>query len=340
MKRLPVAEAIGQTLCHDMTAIRPDGFKGAAFRRGHVIRAEDVPVLLRMGKAHVFVWNPSADEVHEVDAGLAGAKALCGDGITYTGPIEGRYSLIAEQDGLFTVNRTALRAFNAVPDYTAATLPGYTPVRAGDRVAGVRIVPLVTARKNVAQVETLGVAQGLVLSVHPYRALQVGVVITGSEVYNGLIEDRFEPVLRAKVAPFGGRVLGVTKCPDDLAAIESAARAFLAEGAALIFFTGGMSVDPDDLTPAAIRATGAEVVTQGVPVQPGNMLMLAYLGDTALVGVPGAAMHHQTTALDVILPRIFVGDKLTAEDFADLGEGGLCRRCETCAYPTCYFGRC
>jgi len=338
MKKLPVEAAIGETLCHDMTAIR-NGQKGAAFQRGHVIRAEDVPELLSMGKAHIFVWDPAVDEVHEDDAGLAGAAALAGEGIAYTGPAEGRYSLTAERDGLFTINRPALKALNAVPDYTAATLPAHTPVRAGDRVAGVRIVPLVTARAHVEAVGDLGKTEGPILSVRPYRALKVGCVITGSEVYNGLIEDRFEPVLRAKAAPFGGEILGVVKCPDDLAAIGAAADKFLAAGAELIFFTGGMSVDPDDLTPTAIRETGAEVVTQGVPIQPGNMLMLAYHGNTALLGVPGAAMHHKTTALDVLLPRVFVGDRLTAADFADLGEGGLCRGCETCAYPTCYFGR-
>ena len=338
MKRLPLSQAIGETLCHDMTAIR-DGFKGVAFPRGHVIRAEDIPALRAMGKVHIFVWDPNADEVHEDDAALVGAKVLAGPGIIFTGPAEGRYSLVAARDGLFTIYRPALRAFNAVPDYTAATLPQHMPVQAGEHVAGVRIVPLVTVRKHVEAVGTLGNAQGHILSVRPYRALKVGIIITGSEVYSGLVPDRFEAVLRAKAAPFGGAVLGVTKCPDDLAAIGAAADAFLARGVELLFFTGGMSVDPDDLTPTAIRQTGAEIVVQGVPVQPGNMLMLAYLGDTALVGVPGCAIHHQTTVVDVILPRIFAGDRLTPADFAGVGEGGLCRNCDVCNYPSCYFGR-
>ena len=339
MKRLPVEHAIGETLCHDMTAIRADGFKGVAFKRGHVIRAEDVPVLLSMGKSHVFVWDPAADEVHEDDAGLIGALALSGPGITYSGPAEGRYTLTAERDGLFTVNRPALRAFNAVPDYTAATLPTHTPVHAGDRVAGVRIIPLVAAREQVQTIEALGIARGPVLSVRPYAPLRVGIVITGTEVAAGRIKDRFEPILRSKVSDFGGRVFRVTQCPDDISAILRAARSCLAEGADLLLFTGGMSVDPDDLTPTAIRQTGAEVVVQGVPVQPGNMLMLAYLDNIPLIGVPGAAMRGRPTSLDVILPRIFVGDTLTATDFETIGEGGLCRACATCSYPTCYFGR-
>ncbi|MCL2563048.1 MAG: molybdopterin-binding protein [Oscillospiraceae bacterium] len=338
MKRLPVEQAIGEILCHDMTAIR-DGFKGVAFKRGHVIRAQDIPVLRSMGKAHIYIWEPGAGEVHEDEAGYAGAVALAGDGITISGPAEGRYTLTAKRDGLFTVDSSALKALNAVPDYTAATLPGNTSVRAGDRVAGVRIVPLVTARKHAETVAALSDARGPILSIRPYLPLKVGIIITGSEVYHGLIQDRFEPILRTKIAPFGGKILGVTKCPDDVTAIRTTADAFLAEGADLILFTGGMSVDPDDRTPTAIRATGAEVVVQGVPIQPGNMLMLAYLGETALIGVPGATMHNQTTSLDIVLPRIFVGDRLRAADFESVGEGGLCRGCKTCTYPTCYLGR-
>jgi len=338
MKCLPVEHAIGETLCHDMTAIRAD-YKDVAFKRGHVICAEDLPALLSMGKSHVFVGSSNTDEVHEDDAGLVGATALSGPGITYSGPAEGRYRLTAERDGLFTVNRPALLAFNAVPDYTAATLPTHTPVHAGDHVAGIRIVPLVTMLEHVRTVETLGGAQGPILSVRPYFPLRVGIIITGTEVASGRIEDRFELVLRAKIATFGGTILYVTKCPDDVSAIRNAVSTCLAEGADLLLFTGGMSVDPDDLTPIAIRQTGAEVVTQGVPIQPGNMLMLAYLGDTALIGIPGTVMLGKTTSLDVILPRIFAGDKLTPAEFEALGEGGLCRACEVCRYPICYFGR-
>ncbi|MCL2828666.1 MAG: molybdopterin-binding protein [Oscillospiraceae bacterium] len=338
MRRIPVEKAIGEILCHDMTAIG-DGGKEVAFRRGHVICGEDIPRLLSMGKVHIFAWDPDVDEVHEDDAGLVGAKTLSGAGVRFSGPSEGKFALTAGRDGLFTVNREALRALNAVPDYTAATIPGDTPVRVGDSLAGVRIVPLVTRRSNVEQVEALGHVNGGILSVRPFRSLRVGIVITGGEVYSGAVADRFEPVLREKTAQFGGQVLGVKICPDDLAEIRQAATWFLDQGAKLVFFTGGMSVDPDDLTPMAIRQTGADVVVQGAPLQPGNMLMLAYLRDVALIGVPGSAMHHRVTALDVILPRIFAGDRLTGADFVRRGEGGLCLGCETCAYPVCYFGR-
>ena len=338
MRRIPVEKAIGEILCHDMTAIE-GGRKYVAFRRGHVICERDIPQLLLMGKAHIFVWDPNVEEVHEDDAGLAGVKALAGSGVGFSGPSEGKFTLTATQDGLFTVNRAALRALNAVPDYTAATIPGDTPVRAGDRLAGVRIVPLVTQRSNVDQVEALGHIHGGILSVRSFLPLRVGIVITGGEVYSGAVADRFAPVLREKTAQFGGQILGVKVCPDDLAEIGQAAAEFLDQGMDLIFFTGGMSVDPDDLTPEAIRQTGAHVIVQGVPIQPGNMLMLAYLGDVALIGVPGAAIYHRITALDVILPQIFAGGRLTGADFSRLGEGGLCLACETCTYPVCYFGK-
>ena len=320
MKRIPVQDAIGERLCHDLTAIRPDGFKGVAFPRGHVIQAADVPSLLDMGKAHIFVWDPAVDEVHEEEAGLAGAKALAGQGITYDTPKEGRYSLNAARDGLLLIDRPRLRALNQIPDFTAATRPPFTVVKTGDPVAGVRIIPLVTVRKNVAQVETLGSG---ILEVRPFSPKKVACIITGSEVYEGRIPDRFEPVLREKVAEYKGEILGIEKCPDDITVITQAAETFLAKGAELLLFTGGMSVDPDDLTPTAIRQTGAEVIAQGVPVQPGNMLLLAYLDKIPLIGIPGAAMHHRVTSLDLILPRIFADVRISREDLLDLGEGGL-----------------
>jgi len=320
MKRIPVQDAIGERLCHDLTAIRGDGFKGVAFPRGHVVQAKDIPILLDMGKAHLFVWDPAADEIHEEEAGLAGARALAGQGITYDTPKEGRYSLTAIHDGLLVIDRERLLALNQIPDFTAATRPTFTAVKAGDPVAGVRIVPLVTARENVARVEALGSG---ILEVCPFSPKKVGCIITGSEVCEGRIPDRFEPVLREKVAEYKGEILGIEKCPDDEAAITQAAEAFLAQGAELLLFTGGMSVDPDDLTPTAIRQTGAEVIVQGVPVQPGNMLMLAYLGEIPLIGVPGAAMHHKATSLDLILPRIFADVRISRDDLLALGEGGL-----------------
>lgn len=339
MRKIDVRQAVGQTLCHDMTAILPGGFKGVRFKRGYMITQEDIPVLLDMGKEHIFVWEPGADEVHEEDAALAVTKALCGPGTAYTGPSEGKTTVSAVRDGLFRVNSQALRQINMVPDYTVACLPGNVSVEAGQKLAGARIVPLVTKRENVDRAAAIAAENAPVFSVLPFRPLKTGVIITGGEVYYGRIQDGFEPVLTPKLRGYGASLLGFTKCPDDLEAILAAAADFRARGAELLLFTGGMSVDPDDVTPTAIRAMAEELVTQGVPMQPGNMLTIAYAGDCVLLGVPGASLHSPVTSLDVFLPRIFAGVKITREEIAGYGEGGLCRNCPVCQYPNCAFGR-
>jgi molybdenum cofactor synthesis domain-containing protein len=338
MKKLRVQDAVGQTLCHDMTAIIETGFKGVKFKRGHVITEEDIPQLLNMGKEHIFAWEPEADEVHEDDSAVALTEAMCGENISYTGPSEGKMQINSDIDGVFCLNSKAMHAINSVPDYTVACLPGYMPVKKGQKLAGARIVPLVTKRENVDKAVAIAEENFPVMTVAPYRALKTGVVITGSEVYYGRIKDAFQPILTEKLEAYGAEILGFTKCPDDQDMIISAVNAFLEQGAELILLTGGMSVDPDDLTPTAIRMTGAKVVTQGFPMQPGNMLTVAYLGKTALIGVPGASMHSKVTSLDVFLPRVFAGIELKSEDVAGFGEGGFCMGCKECTWPKCYFG--
>ena len=338
MRKIKVQDAVGQVLCHDMTAILESGFKGVKFKRGHVITQEDIPALLDIGKEHVFVWEPEAGEVHEDDASIALTEAMCGENLTVSGPSEGKMQVNAACDGLFLLNRQGLQAINRVPDYTVACVPGYMPVVKGQKLCGARIVPLVTKQENVDEAVRIARENYPVMSVRPYRALKVGVVITGSEVYYGRIQDAFQPILTKKLEKFGAVQLGYTKCPDDLERIQQAIRDFLAQGAELILLTGGMSVDPDDLTPSAIRSTGAELVTQGFPMQPGNMLTIAYLGGTALVGVPGASMHSPVTSLEVFLPRIFAGVRIEKDEVANFGEGGFCMGCKNCTWPHCYFG--
>jgi len=338
MRKMRVEDAVGEVLCHDMTAILADGFKGVRFKRGHVITEADIPALLDMGKSHVFVWEPEADEVHEDDAAMALTQAMCGPGLQTAGPSEGKMQISASMRGLFCLDREALREINRVGDYTVACRPGFTPVEAGEKLAGARIVPLVTKRSNVERAVSIAKAHFPVFTVLPYKPLRCGIIITGSEVYYGRIQDAFEPILREKLPKFGANILGFVKCPDDLDAILSAIRNFREQGAELILLTGGMSVDPDDLTPTAIRQCGARLVTQGVPMQPGNMLTVAYLGETALIGVPGASMHSKVTSLDVFLPRVFAGLELTREELMDSGEGGFCMGCKDCRWPLCYFG--
>ena len=338
MKKISVQDAIGETLCHDMTAILADGFKGVKFKRGHMITEADIPELLKIGKTSIFVWEPEKDELHEDDAGLAVTRAICGENISYTGPSEGKFQISSDIDGLFCLNTEALKSINSVPDYTIASRPGYTAVVKGEKLAGARIVPLVTKRENVELAVKLAEGSAPVMCVRPYVVKRAGAIITGSEIFNGLIPDAFEPILRKKMAKYGAELQRVTLCDDDVEMILNAVRAYLDEGIELILLTGGMSVDPDDVTPTAIRESGAEVVVRGVPMQPGNMLTIAYLGGATLMGVPGASMHSPVTSLDVFLPRIMAGVRVEKEQIAALGSGGFCMNCAKCNYPLCFFG--
>ena len=337
MKKVEVENAVGMTLCHDITAMF-DGFKGALFKRGHVIQAEDVPRLLDIGKKHVFIWEESAGELHEEDCALRLAAMAPVEGAHYEGPSEGKMLLKADIRGQFRLDKELLRKINSIGDITITALPDHYPVEAGARLASMRIVPLVTKESQIVQAETLCKGRKL-MDLRPYRERKTGVIITGSEVYSGRIQDKFEPVVRRKLANYPGEIIGVKLCDDDLCMIVDAAKGFLAAGADFLIFTGGMSVDPDDLTPTAIRQLGAEIVTHGVPSQPGNMTLVAYLGSCAILGVPGAAISLPTTMFDVLLPQIYTGDKLTKRELINLGEGGLCQQCKVCHFPNCTFGR-
>lgn len=337
MKKINVEDAVGMELCHDITAMY-DGFKGAAFKRGHVIQKEDIPKLLDIGKRTVFVWEENAGEIHEEDCARRMAAMAPVEGAHYNGPAEGKVLLMADTRGMFRVNTALLHHINSIGDITICTLPDHFPVEAGDRLASMRIVPLVTKEEQILQAEALCKDQKL-LELRPYRHKKVGVVVTGSEVYTGRIQDKFEPVVRHKMQQYPSEILGVTICDDDLDMITAAGQKYLDEGADILIFTGGMSVDPDDLTPTAIRNLGADIITHGVPAQPGNMTLVAYKDDVAILGVPGAAISLPTTIFDVLLPQIFTGDKLTKQDLIRLEDGGLCRMCKVCHFPTCTFGR-
>lgn len=337
MKKVKVQDAIGMTLCHDITAM-VDGFKGAAFKRGHVITQEDIPKLLDIGKQHVFIWEENAGEIHEEDAARRLSQMTTVDGAHYGSVSEGKIQLFADQDGMFRVDKALLAAVNRIGDITITTLPDHYPVKAGDRLASMRIVPLVTEERQIAEAEAL-CADKQLYDLRPFKPLKVGIIITGSEIYHGRIKDKFERVARAKLAHYPAEILGVHVCDDELDMIVGAGRALLAEGAELLIFSGGMSVDPDDLTPSAIREMGAEIISYGVPSQPGNMTLVAYLDQAALLGVPGAAISRPTTMFDVLLPQIFCGDPLTKDNLIRLGEGGLCQMCDNCHFPNCTFGR-
>ena len=339
MKCVAVHDAIGMVLCHDVTRIVPGKHKGPAFKKGHIITSRDIEPLLNIGKANVYVYDLSVGYIHEDDAATRIASAAAGPGLQLTSPSEGRVNLTASLNGLLKVNPAALKQINSVEDVVFATLHSNLPVVCNRLVAGTRIIPLVTREENVHRVESICREHAPVIQVKPLRSLQVGIVTTGSEVFLGRIEDKFGPVLHVKFAELGCPVLGQVFVSDDAAMTAHAIRKFIDEGAEMVAVTGGMSVDPDDRTPAAIRDTGARIVTYGAPVFPGAMFMLAYVGKVPVVGLPGCVMYHRTSIFDLIVPRILAGETLTHEDFVGLGHGGFCSACSTCTYPHCGFGK-
>ena len=337
MKKVRVEDAVGLTLCHDITAMR-DGFKGPAFSRGHIIQEEDIPELLDIGKKTVFIWEENVGEIHEEDAALRMAAMTPVEGAHFTKPSEGKVNLIADVSGMFRVDRELLKEVNSIGDLTICTLPDHYPVTPGTKLASMRIIPLVTEERQIARAEALCLGRKL-YDLRPYESKKVGIVITGSEVYTGRIKDKFEGVLRAKMVQFPSEIIGVTFCDDDLDMITDAAKAHIENGADLLFMTGGMSVDPDDLTPSAIKRLGAEIISYGVPAQPGNMTLIAYLSNVTIMGVPGASISRPTTVFDALMPQIFAGDRITKEDLINLGDGGACLQCSVCHFPNCMFGK-
>ena len=312
-----------------------EGFKGAAFQRGHVIKEEDIPMLLDIGKRQIYVYEADADEIHEEDAARRLADLTT---LEHSKPSEGKVTVFAGYDGMYRVNTELLKKINSIDDVTITTIPDHYPVKKGMNVSSMRIVPLVTKTENIRKAEEL-CQNNWLMKVLPYQEKKVGVIITGSEIYTGRIKDRFEPVVRSKILQYPGEILSVSICDDDCDMIQKAAESFLEQGADLLIFAGGMSVDPDDVTPDAIMQMGAELISYGVPSQPGNMSLVAYYQKATILGVPGAAISLPTTIFDVLLPQVFAGEKFTKEDLIRLGEGGLCQRCEHCHFPNCTFGR-
>ena len=339
MRRIETIHAVGHVLCHDLTRIVPGEWKGAQFRKGHVITEEDIPMLLSMGKDHLFVWEMDDQHLHENDAALR-LGALCRNDFMEGGEIrEGKLELSATRDGLFTVDTERLEAVNSLEEIIIATRHTNTAVKAGDKLCGTRVIPLVIEKSRIEQAEAIGGGRPL-LTLTPFRTLRAGIVTTGNEVFHGRIEDRFTPIVREKLAAFGIETCWHTVTDDAAENIRNAIADMRAAGAELIFCTGGMSVDPDDCTPAAIRQSGARIVSYGAPVLPGAMLLVGYFDDgTPILGLPGCVMYARATVFDLLLPRIAAGVEITRRDIVRLGCGGLCLNCATCVYPNCGFGK-
>ena len=340
MKLMKTEEAVGQILCHDVTQIIPGEKKGPAFRKGHIIAAEDIPLLLSLGKDHIYIWENDENMLHENDAAQI-LYTLCAGENMHASPVkEGKIELIADIDGLLKVDRRKLLAINSLGEMMIASRHGDFPVRLGDKLAGTRVIPLVIEKSKMERAKEAA-AGGPIFRLLPFQPKKVGIVTTGNEVFHGRIQDGFTPVIQKKIAAFGAEIVGHELSDDDPEHITRCIHRVLEAGSELVICTGGMSVDPDDRTPAAIRASGARIVSYGAPVLPGAMFLLSYWGENniPIIGVPGCAMYHHRTVLDLVLPRLFADDEITKENLDRLGEGGLCLNCEICSFPNCGFGK-
>ena len=339
MKLIRTEEAVGHVLCHDMTQIIPGQYKDARFRKGHIVTAEDVPVLLAMGKENLYVWEKTEGMLHENEAAERLA-ALCRNQHMIATPVkEGKIELKAEIPGLFRVDSKRLRAVNAIDELMIATRHGNVPVRPGDKLCGTRCIPLVIDEKKLIAAEK-AVGDKPILELLPYKLKKAGVITTGSEVFHGRIQDAFTHAVVKKLNTYGIEMTEHVTVDDGLENIRAAIAEMRTKDVELILCTGGMSVDPDDNTPGAIKQSGARIVTYGAPVLPGAMFLLGYYEDgMPVMGLPGCVMYAKATIFDLALPRIAAGVEMTRDDFVDMGEGGLCLGCEACHYPVCPFGK-
>ena len=339
MKLLKTEDAVGQVLCHDITQIIKGVTKDALFRKGHVIAEADIPLLLSLGKDHVYIWESDESTLHENEAAEI-LGALCkGRNIRSTSPKEGRINLVAEAEGLFTIRVDALDALNGLGEIVIASRHGGFAVKKGDILAGTRVIPLVIKKDKMEEAKRVAGSEPL-MNVFPFKKKRIGVVTTGNEVSRGRIQDTFTPVIEAKFAEFGSEVSMHAVLDDDHEKITAKIREMLGAGMDVVVCTGGMSVDPDDRTPLAIRNSGARVVSYGAPLLPGSMFLLAYMDDgRPVMGLPGCVMYSKRTIFDLVLPSIMADVALTAERLAKYGEGGLCLGCDECRFPVCPFGK-
>jgi molybdenum cofactor synthesis domain-containing protein len=340
-KTIPVDQAVGMVLPHDITRIdKVSGFKGRAFRKGHIIRREDIAKLKDLGKENIYVLQLGSDDIHENEAALMLATALAGPGAEVSGePVEGKLNIVAGTDGLLRIDVEALYQFNLLGEVMCATLHRNTPVEKGLRIGATRLIPLVGKREMVEKACEIAAGVGGIISVEKLPSLKAGLVITGNEVYHGRIKDGFEPVLRKKLADLGSEVVAVRFAPDDVDVIAGEIQACLDRGAEIIITSGGMSVDPDDVTRQGIKKAGATGIAYGTPVLPGAMFLVGYLGKIPVLGLPACGMFHRITVFDLVLPRVMLGEKIGREELAAMGHGGLCRQCDSCRYPICDFGK-
>ena len=337
---IPVEQCIGKVLAHDITEIRPGQFKGPAFKKGHIIKEEDLEHLRRLGKEHLFVLHIGEGEYHEDDAALELANALCGPNVEHDGnPAEGKITLRASVSGLLKVNIEALTEFNMIPDVTCSARHNNDVVHKGDIVAGTRAIPLIIREDLVEAAASVAKKVGGIFRVKEFSRPRTGAIITGNEVFYGRIEDKFAPILRKKLDEFDCPLKIVTFCPDKKDVIKKTILDHIDQGMQLVLVAGGMSVDPDDVSRVAICEAGAEDLVYGSPVLPGAMFLYARIKGVPIMGLPACVLYYRATIFDLMLPRVLAGEMITRRALAEMAHGGLCLNCEKCHYPVCPFGK-
>lgn len=339
MKLIKTTEAVGHVLCHDITQIIPGVKKDAAFRKGHIVREEDIPVLLSIGKENLYIWEKDDTKYHENEAAEI-LRRICMNEHMSSGEVkEGKIEVFADEDGLLKIDRDRLNAINGLGEIIIATRHDNFPVKKGDKLAGTRVIPLVIDKSKMEKAMEIA-GENPILKLLPFRHKKVGIVTTGNEVYHGRIKDAFGPAVREKLGEYDTEILGQTISDDNPERISAAIQNYINQGAEMVICTGGMSVDPDDTTPGAIKKTGAEIVSYGAPVLPGAMFLLAYNKDgIPILGLPGCVMYSRRTIFDLVLPRLMADERLVKQDLDMLGVGGLCLDCDTCVFPNCGFGK-
>ena len=339
MKLVKTVDAVGQVLCHDLTQIIPSEFKGPRFRKGHIIQAEDIPVLLSMGKDSLYIWENDETVFHEDEAATILADLICGQNLSCTPVKEGKIELISDTDGLLILDRKKLNKVNSLKDVMIASLPGGFEVKKGERVAGTRVIPLVIKKERIEKVRKI-ISEDKLINVYTLKPKKYAVLTTGNEVFHGRIEDKFTPVLNKKLSEYGCSIVYHQVTDDNSENIENAIRSILLmPDVEMLFCTGGMSVDPDDRTPLAIRRSGVSVVSYGAPVLPGAMFLMGYAGQRPVCGLPGCVMYTKRSILDILIPYMLSDIKITSSLIYSYGNGGLCRNCEVCHFPNCSFGK-
>lgn len=350
MKLIRTEDAQGAVLCHDITQIIKGVTKDAVFCKGHIVTKEDIPVLLSVGKDQLYVWEQEEGVLHENDAALILCELCQGEHMWPSEVKEGKIELSAECSGLLKVNNKGMKAVNGFGEMMIASRHGNFAVKKGDKLAGTRIIPLVIKKEKMeaAKKAALEATNGKpVLELKPFVHKKVGIVTTGNEVFYGRIQDTFTPVIEEKLREFDTEIIDHVTWNDDDKKVTASILDMIKKGADLVICTGGMSVDPDDKTPLAIRNTGARIVSYGTPVLPGAMFLLAYYQENeegrqrtaAIMGLPGCVMYARRTIFDLVLPRVMADDEVSKEELAALGQGGLCLNCSVCTFPNCGFGK-